>query len=60
MARAWSQVNGLGLVRQQFPGLGVEEHQGLGLDPDRDPAAGEYLPGRDVAPGQLRGGGEGA
>src|ERR1700691_812838 len=40
---------------QEFAGLGVEEHQGGFLDPDRDAAAGEDLPGRDVAPGEVDG-----
>jgi hypothetical protein len=40
---------------EEFAGLGVEEHQGGFLDPDRDAAPGEDLPGRDVASGQVDG-----
>ena len=40
---------------QELAGAGVEEHQGGFLDADRDPAAGEDLPGRDVASGEVDG-----
>lgn len=51
--RAWSKVSRLDRVRSQHAGLRVEEHQGVFLDADRNPAATQGIRGQDVAPGQV-------
>jgi len=47
-----SGVSGVGAGAEQLAAGGVEEHQGVLLDADRDPAAGQDLGGVQLPPGQ--------